>query len=166
MLKEKHAVKTWCLTSSDCFKGVSLRWPWLTQMPVGKQTVLWASVSRGVERGLVLHLSWGTSLIAKVRLIYYIKPLTVRLEPLMVSVCACHRRGNLLRIVQPSYSEDRGAEAGEEVGWQPDVLERCIARVQHNWLRHETGAYFCNRWGACQQGEHSLKATCKLRRPS
>lgn len=27
-----------------------------------------------------------------------------------------HRRGNLLRIVQPSYSEDRGAEAGKEVG--------------------------------------------------
>lgn len=61
---------------------------------------------------------------------------------LMISVCVGLRRGDLLRTVQPSHSEDRGAEAGEEVGRQPDVPERRVARVQHGEPRHETRAPF------------------------
>lgn len=39
-------------------------------MPVGKQTVLLESVSRGVERASEPHLFWGILLITKVRFIY------------------------------------------------------------------------------------------------
>lgn len=60
----------------------------------------------------------------------------------MISACVGLRRGDLLRNVQPSHSEDRGAEAGEAVGRQPDVPERRVARVQHSGPRHETRAHF------------------------
>lgn len=47
--------------------------------------------------------------------------LAVLLETLTIPVSAWCRRGDMLRTVQPSRSEDRGAEAGEEAGRQPDV---------------------------------------------
>lgn len=178
-------------------------------MPMGKQTALLASVSRGVEKGWEPHLSWGTSLITKVRLIYFLckywsnkgllkvrrtatspsrgsagftlyiivtviflrkglflphpeshvrerelgGPQVKHLFQSCISSCVWLRRGDLLRAVQPSYSEDRGAEAGEEAGRQPDVPERRFARVQHCGPEHETCALLSYWRGACEQGE-------------
>lgn len=181
-------------------------------MPMGKQTALLASVSRGVEKGWEPHLSWGTSLITKVRLIYYYYykywsnkgllkvrrtatspsrgsagftlyiivtviflrkglflhfphpeshvrehepggPQVKHLFQSCISSCVWLRRGDLLRAVQPSYSEDRGAEAGEEAGRQPDVPERRFARVQHCGPGHEACSLLSYWRGACEQGE-------------
>ena len=67
------------------------------------------------------------------------------------------RCGDLLRAVQPPYPADWSAEAGEEAGWQPDVPERCSARVLHCGPGHEAWAHLPHRRGACQQGERALR---------
>lgn len=71
-------------------------------------------------------------------------------------MCAWLRCGDLLRAVQPSYCQHRGAEAGEEAGRQPDVPERRSARLQHRGPGHE-GCALPTHWrGASQQGERAV----------